>query len=537
MIGPLRALLFALLVLVSARAVCGQTSGVLHIRIVVVDAEQKVTPVSRHTLLISENPPSAAPRAIVTGPDGTAEVSLRPGNYTVESERPVAFQGRVYQWTRRIDIAAGGDAVLELTADNADAVDPLAPGASTPATSLETDPSFLLSRWQGSVVAIWSPTAHASGFVVDARGLIATNQKVIGTATTVEVQLTPQIKIPARVLVADAMRDVAVLLVNPTMVASMRPMPLGCAQTPRPAVARDQQIFTIGTPLRAQKGMMSGPVSRVDSQTIVADFRLDSGSAGGPVFTAEGSVVGLTTVLADSDDGSRRVTRAVRLDAVCDVVASADMKMAETAPPDATRLPMEPTRPFAVNALKEAAKGRAGSLTPPLTPSTEFDVSFITPVLTYAAQTLSSPPLPLRDFSNWSEYVADFPPVLLVRVTPKMVESFWTTVARGAAMTQGVALPPIKGFKSGFARLRAFCGDAEVTPIHPFKLERRVSETEAIYEGLYVYDPGALGPHCATVKVVLYSDKEPEKGDTRVVDPKVLQRIWQDFAPWRAPDA
>jgi hypothetical protein len=139
----------------------------------------------------------------------------------------------------------------------------------------------------------------------------------------------------------------------------------------------------------------------------------------------------------------------------------------------------------------------------------------------------------LTDFGNWSEYVADFPPVLLIRVTPKLVEGFWTTVARGAARTQGVSVPPIKHFKSGFSRMRVFCGDAEVTPIHPFKVEQRVSESDAIYEGLYVFDPGALGPQCGAVKLVLYSEKEPEKGDTRLVDPKVLEQIWQDFAPYR----
>jgi hypothetical protein len=129
--------------------------------------------------------------------------------------------------------------------------------------------------------------------------------------------------------------------------------------------------------------------------------------------------------------------------------------------------------------------------------------------------------------------VDDFPPVLLIRVTPKLVEGFWTTVARGAAMTQGVALPPIKHFKSGFSRMRAFCGDAEVVPIHPFRLEQRVSETDAIYEGLYAYDASALGPQCGTVKLVLYPEKEPDKGDTRVVDPTVVQRIWQDFEAYR----
>jgi hypothetical protein len=138
------------------------------------------------------------------------------------------------------------------------------------------------------------------------------------------------------------------------------------------------------------------------------------------------------------------------------------------------------------------------------------------------------------DFSNWSDYVGDFPPVLLVRVTPKLMEAFWTTVARGAAQTQGVALPPIKHFTSGFSRMRAFCGDAEVVPIHPFKLQLRVSENRTIDEGLYVFDPDALGPRCGTVKLVLYSEKEPQKGDTRVVDPKLLQQIWQDFAEYSA---
>jgi len=35
------------------------------------------------------------------------------------------------------------------------------------------------------------------------------------------------------------------------------------------------------------------------------------------------------------------------------------------------------------------------------------------------------------------------------------------------------------------------------------------------------------------VKLVLYSEKEPEKGDTVVADASVVQRIWQDFEPYR----
>jgi hypothetical protein len=118
----LRALALATLFLVVPRADAVQALRVLHIKIVLVDAEGKATPIPRYLLLISDNPATALPRRVVTALDGTADVSLRPGNYTVESDRPVAFGGKAYQWTQIVDIVAGRDAVLELRADNAEIV-------------------------------------------------------------------------------------------------------------------------------------------------------------------------------------------------------------------------------------------------------------------------------------------------------------------------------------------------------------------------------------------------------------------------------
>lgn len=547
----LRALVVAL-VFFSSRAAAGQALGVLHIKVVLVDADRKATPVPRHVLLISDNPATAPPRQIVTALDGTADVRLRPGNYTVESDRPVAFQGKAYQWTQMVDIAAGRDVVLDLTAGNAE-VEPVSSATSTSAAPLEADPSFLLPQWQDSVVALWTPHTRASGFVIDAKGLIVTNQRVIGTATSVEVQITPEIKVRGSVLAADSARDVAVLWIDPKAVASVRPVSLGCVQEAKPPVADGQELFTIGVPLREPKDLTPGTVRRVEPHAIESDFRLAPGSAGGPVFTAAGGVVGITSLVDEKDQSRRGDSRVVRVEAACDVVAAAEKTMKDAAAPDGTHLPVEPKRPFPRNTLKEAAQRGAGSLNAYQMSSSDFDVTFITPVLTYVAQnqseqarggdrsggarTINLGPAavrPLIDFSNWSDYVAEFPPVLLVRVTPKLVEGFWTTVARGAASTQGVSLPPIKRFKPGFSRLRAFCGNAEVTPIHPFRLQQRVSESDAINEGLYVFAPGALGPQCGTVKLAIYSEKAPEKSDSSVVDPRVLQQIWQDFAPYRA---
>lgn len=551
----LRALVLSTLVFALPHPAAGQTLSVLHIKVVLVDPERGVTPVPRHRLLISDNPATAAPRLIVTGLDGTADVKLRPGNYTVESDHPTAFRGKAYQWTQIVDVVAGRDAVLELTADNAEVGTATAAIDSTSSDDapLEADPSFLLTQWQKSVVALWTPTAHASGFVIDAKGLIATSQKLIGSATAVEVQMTPSVKVQASVLAADPSKDVAVLWVDPTVVATARPMSLGCNPPTTRSVTQGTKIFTISSPLQSETDISTGRVNRVDPARIVSDFDFAASGAGGPVFTADGTVIGITSVVDGQDDKRREETPVVRIENACEVVAAAEKKMAGTAPPSAAHLPVEPAVTIPVDALKETASRRAGSLSPYQVSSAAFDIGFITPVMIYGGQNQAlqtgRPPrgaaasLPgpaagstllwsVTDFANWSEYVETFPPVLLVRVTPKQVERFWTTVARGAAQTQGVAIPAIKHFNGSFLRMRAFCGDAEVAPIHPFKVEQRMSETEVVFEGLYAFDPRAFGPQCGTVKLAMYSEKEPDKEDTKVIDQRILQQVAQDFAPY-----
>src|SRR5258705_1966423 len=518
-----RALLVATCLVTSSPAASAQALSTLHITVTLADSTGKTTPVARHALLISDEPPTKEPRRILTTVAGTADITLRPGRYAVESDQPVAFEGKSYEWSQRIDVVAVRDATLELTAGNASVGTSTA--AATSATPSDTDPSFLAAQWQDSVVALWTPTQHASGFVVDPRGLIVTNQRVVGTATSVEAQFAHDIKVVATVLASDPTRDVAILRVNPSVIASLRPLPLGCGQT-RPSVANGQELYAIGAGMTGQKDLTPGDVTGVGPRLLLSDLRLARGSAGGPAFAA-GALVGFTTV-DDREPDSRSDTRVVRIDQACEVMASAETKMAVAMPPDATRLPLDPP-PVAVSALSEAVKNRAGSLSPYPMSTTNFDLAFMTPVHIYGAR--DQVPRPVMDFGSWSEYLADYPRAVVVRVTPKMVEGLWAKVACGAAMTQGMALPSMKRAKSGFLRMRAFCGDTEVTPIHPFVVEHRISETEAIDEGLYLFEPAAFGPTCSAVRLTVYSENEPDKGDTRVVDQKVLEQITRDFAP------
>ena len=536
----LRALALAALLMATA---AGQAPGVLHIKVLVVDADGRETPVPRYLLLISDNPASAPPRRVFTSAQGTADVKLPPGNYTIESDEPFAFQGRSYRWTQVLDMPAGRDASLELTGINSD--DDAA--ASSQVTPLEAGASSILAEWQTSVVAVWTPTAFGSAFAIDPRGLVATSRRVVGSSTSPEVQITPAVKVSARVLATDPVRDVSILWIDPQALKPARPVPLDCGSGTKPA-ARGDQILALGTNVRQEKRVTAGQINGTAAHLVPSTMMLSPGSGGGPVFTTSGALAGLSTMFAEDEEASGE-SRLVPTADICAVLAAAEKKMKESPPPDATPLPVEPSARFSDRALIEAAK-RNPDLTTYRLWSSGFEVAFITPAMIYASRNESEddrrrrrqrsaprnsgpePRLdPLENFSNWSSYLGDVPPVLLVRVTPRLVEGFWTRVARGAARTQGVSIPPIKRFKPGFSHLRAFCGAVEVPPVHPFKLEQRVTETEAIYEGLYAFAPGALSSSCGSVTLTFYADKD-QKGDTRVVDPKLLQQIDEEFASY-----
>jgi S1-C subfamily serine protease len=512
-----------------------QVSSVLHVRIFLVGADQRSVPLARHALLVGDNPPTAAPRRIVTTPEGTADIRLRPGSYTVESDRPAVLQGRAYQWNQTVNIVAGRDTTLELTAANADVGPVTAVMETTPLPVAEPAASSLLDRWQSSVVAIWTEHRHAGGFIISARGLVATSQSGIGDATSVEIQLSATEKVAGRVVATDPVHDVAVVQIDPDAATNAPPVPLACGSAAATAVTRLQDLLTIQVPLLGAKRATSGTVLEAGPQVIETDFALPAYSAGGPVFAGDGPAVGLTSMPVTDDATGRGQVRMVRATAICDLV----QQIAPAAPPSAAHLPVEPSKPLP----NMTAPARGFSLSPYASSSSDFDIVFITPVLLASAESQKgrtgganatfSGVRAVSDFGEWSEYVSESPPVLFIRATPKLVESFWMKFARGAASTQGAVIPPIKHLGPGFSRMRVLCGSREIAPVHPFRIRARVSETEAVDEGFYAFDPLAIGPQCGTVSLVLSSVKDPDKMETRVVDPGVIAQVWKDFEAYR----
>lgn len=481
--------------------------------------------VPRVFLLVSDNPATTAPRRVRTTADGALELALKPGSYTVESDLPVTRNGHVHTWTEMVEVIAGKETVLELTATNA-AIEPAALDAAAAEASTNAGTAALLAKWRDAVVEIWAPTRHASGFLIDATGVIATSYHALGDASSVEVEITAgrnRFKVPGRVVASDRATGAAFVRIDAQLMAAP-PIAPGCAQARWPSVAYEQEIVAIAAPMLAEKDAIDGVALRATAQAIFLDMRLPHDSAGGPVFAESGQLLGISALNEDED---RRIREpwVVPVERMCEAFAGAEKRIAAAVAPRGTRLPVE----VRLNAAAaphgpEPSQAPAASRRPSVAKlsSADFDISVLTPALARDEPDRYSP---LADFAYWSEYVRDAPPVLLIRVSPQFEESFWKMLARGAAATQGMALPPLKSVTSNFLRMRAFCGDAEVAPIHPLIIERRLSEKGSIREGLYVFAIDAFGAHCPTVRLAMYSEKDPQKADTRTIDPQLFERL------------
>ena len=512
--------LIAILAL-SLTLAAGQGAGTLRVRVMLTDASGVATPVPRLVLLVSDNPPTDEPRRVRTTVDGTVELKLAPGTYLVELDEPVGFRGKAYTWTQIVEVAAGRDTVLDLTTDNAAAAD---------RARISADSATLLTAWRDSVVEIWTPSRHLSGFVFDAdKGLIATSHHALGDATSVEVQLTAgteRFKVPGRVIVSERDPGAAVVWIDPQALRSTRAIDAGCASGARTEVGYKDVVTTITASMFAGKEVSDGAVSRVTAQAIFAEMRIGSDSAGGPVFAQSGTLLGISAI--EDQESARRWSDdvwVVPAERACDVIATAVKKIANATPPPATRLPLEAAaaRVEIIKGSRQDAKVAAAKSAPATLPSDGFDIALFTPS---QVPNITQGPNSLRaDFGTWSEYVRDVGPVLLVRVSPQFEESVWKMLARGAAATQGMSLPPLKSFTPNFLRLRAYCGDTEVTPIHPFIIEHDVQGRSKIREGLYVFDRDAFGSHCPAVRFSMFSERDPDRADSKVIDPKLFDQL------------
>lgn len=175
------------------------------------------------------------------------------------------------------------------------------------------NPTELYNRaLKQTVYLSWSETdaegkvvnaASGAGIILTWDGYILTNAHCVSEAKTVGAEVTVELSdgrtFPAKILGADTDTDVALLKIE---AFGLNPATIGNQKSVQPC----QTVYVMGHPDQDLKfTMTSGIVSALDREITFSDgttlsmFQLDAavnpGNSGGPVFNAQGYVVGMTT--------------------------------------------------------------------------------------------------------------------------------------------------------------------------------------------------------------------------------------------------
>lgn len=145
-----------------------------------------------------------------------------------------------------------------------------------------------------------------SGFIIDADGLIVTNQHVIDGASEVTVKLDDGTELPAQVVGSDEKTDIAVLRVSSD--APLSVVPWGDSET----LKVGDWVLAIGNPFGLGGTVTSGIVSARGRDIrsgpyddfIQVDAAINQGNSGGPLFNTDGQVVGINTAIFSPNGGN-----------------------------------------------------------------------------------------------------------------------------------------------------------------------------------------------------------------------------------------
>ena len=161
-----------------------------------------------------------------------------------------------------------------------------------------------------------------SGFVVDDKGLILTNNHVVENAESLEVTLADKSKVPAKLVGRDPNNDVAVIRIA---VPREKLTPLRLGDSAQLLVG--QMAIAIGNPFGLDRTLTRGVVSAVGRDLkldtgrqirnmIQTDAAINQGNSGGPLLNSRGEVIGINSFIFTPSGGSVGIGFAVPVNTV-----------------------------------------------------------------------------------------------------------------------------------------------------------------------------------------------------------------------------
>ncbi len=145
-----------------------------------------------------------------------------------------------------------------------------------------------------------------SGFIVDPKGLVITNNHVVEGAVAIRVRLDDGRSFDGEVLGRDPLTDVAVIKLKGDL-KNLPVVRLGDSG----AMRVGDWAIAIGNPFGLASSVSLGIVSALDrnihagpyDQFLQTDAAINPGNSGGPLFNLKGEVIGINTAIVSSGNG------------------------------------------------------------------------------------------------------------------------------------------------------------------------------------------------------------------------------------------
>jgi len=145
-----------------------------------------------------------------------------------------------------------------------------------------------------------------SGFVIDPKGLIVTNNHVIDGATEIVVSFHDGSELPAELIGRDPKTDIALLKVKPN-----KPLPSTKFGDSEKARVGDW-VLAIGNPFGLGGTVTAGIISAGNRDInagpydnfLQTDAPINRGNSGGPMFNMDGDVIGVNSMIFSPSGGS-----------------------------------------------------------------------------------------------------------------------------------------------------------------------------------------------------------------------------------------
>jgi serine protease Do len=162
-----------------------------------------------------------------------------------------------------------------------------------------------------------------SGFVIDASGIVVTNEHVIRNAEAITVILNNGTRLPAELIGEDSYIDVAVLRVQPAT-----PLPV-VKFADSDQIRVGEPVMAIGNPSGLGGTVTAGIVSAKNRDIgtspfdnfIQTDAAINRGNSGGPLFNMAGEVIGINTLGLTPSGGSVGLNFAVSANTARPIIA------------------------------------------------------------------------------------------------------------------------------------------------------------------------------------------------------------------------